>query len=130
MGKSKRHVEIEELEQAFWQSMIDNEPKAATAMLAETALMVSGHGVNRFDHDGYTKMAKDERFKLLDFQLSKFDVLFPNDDVAIATYHVHQNVEMEGQPMEMDAIDASTWVFVDGAWKCAMHTESLVPPPQ
>jgi hypothetical protein len=26
--------------------------------------------------------------------------------------------------MEMDVVDSSTWVRIDGAWKCAAHTES------
>ena len=86
MTKSMRHAVIETLERAFWQSMVDHSPETATRMLAQPALMVSGHGVNQFDHDGYTKMANDARFKLLDFEISKMEVLFPMDDVAIATY--------------------------------------------
>jgi hypothetical protein len=30
--------------------------------------------------------------------------------------------------MEMDAVDSSTWVKLDGAWKCAAHTESTAAP--
>jgi hypothetical protein len=128
MSKSKRQEEIERLENAFWKSMVDNTPKVATAMLTEPALMVSGHGVNMFDHAGYIKMAKDGKYKLIDYEVSKMDVLFPTDDVAIATYHVNQKMEMDGKPMEMDSVDSSTWVKDGDSWKCAMHTESPVPP--
>lgn len=116
--------EIERLERAFWQSMVDNDPKAATALLTDTALMASGHGAMSFDHAGYTKMATDPKHKLLSFELKDLEVLFPRGDVAIATYRVHQQVTMEGKKVEMDAVDSSTWVKVDGAWKCAAHTES------
>ena len=64
MSKSKRQAEIEALETAFWQSMVDGDPSVATGMLTEPALMVSGHGANKFDHAGYTKMATDETFRL------------------------------------------------------------------
>ena len=80
--------EIETLERAFWQSMVDGDPTVATGMLAERALMVSGHGAMAFDHDGYTRMANDPSHKLLAFDLSDLEVLFPSDEVAIATYKV------------------------------------------
>ena len=128
MSKSKQQLEIEELEQAFWKSMVDNDPKAATEMLHEPALMVSSHGTNKFDHAGYTKMAKDDRFKLLDYKITKMDVLCPSDVVAVATYQVHQAMEMEGRKIEMDAIDSSTWVKIGDKWRCVIHTESLVEP--
>jgi hypothetical protein len=122
--KSKRHTEIEKLERTFWKSIVDNEPEVATGMLTEPALMVSGHGAMSFDHAGYTRMANDEKYKLLDYDISEMDVLFPTDEVAIATYHAHQKMEMDGKPMEMDSVDSSTWVKLGGEWKCAAHTES------
>ena len=122
--------QIEQLENAFWQSMVDNQPKVATGMLADKALMVSGHGAMSFDHDGYTKMASDRSHKLVDFKLSDMDVLFPNDDVAIATYKVDQKVEHEGKPMMMKAVDSSTWIRQGEGWKCVAHTESLEPTKQ
>ncbi len=125
MRENKR--EIETLETAFWQSIVDNDPKTATGMLADRALMVSGHGAMAFDHAGYTKMANDPSHKLLDFKLSDLDVLFPSDDVAIATYKVDQKVEHDGKPMQMQAVDSSTWVKSGGDWKCVAHTESLQP---
>jgi ketosteroid isomerase-like protein len=124
MATSQRSTEIEQLERAFWQSIVDNDPQVATGMLTEPALMVSGHGAMSFDHAGYTKMAKDNTSKLLAFDFSEMEVLFPTDDVAIATYHVRQTREVDGKSTAMDVVDSSTWVKVDGAWKCAAHTES------
>ena len=122
--------QIEQLEHTFWQSMVDNQPEVATGLLANTALMVSGHGAMSFNHAGYTKMAKDPSHKLLSFELSDMDVLFTGDDLAIATYKVDQQVESEGKPMRMQAVDSSTWVRRDDTWKCVAHTESLQPAKQ
>lgn len=124
MKASTRNGDIERLEHAFWQSMVDREPAVATGMITEPALMVSGHGPMRFDHGEYTKMASNEQHRLLEYTLSDMDVMFPSDDVAIATYRAHQKMEMDGKPLEFDSIDSSTWVKLDGAWKCAAHTES------
>jgi hypothetical protein len=131
MAKSKQQPgEIERLEKKFWKSMLDGEPEVATDMLTEPALMVSSHGTSKFDHAGYTKMARDDRFKLVDYKFSDMDVIFPKDDVAIASYRVSQKLEMDGKPIEQDMFDTSTWVKVDDRWRCVAHTESEVATRQ
>lgn len=128
MNKSRQHQEIEGLELAFWQSMVDGDAKVATGMLTQPALMISSHGASKFDHAGYEKMAADDSFKLKSFALSKMDIVFPKEDVAVATYHVSQSLEMKGKPVEMEAYDSSTWVKLDTGWKCVAHTESPQAP--
>jgi ketosteroid isomerase-like protein len=124
MGMNARQNEIAGLEKEFWDSMIQGKPEVATQMLTELAVMVSGHGATKFDHAAYIKMAQDDRYKLVDYEMSEMDVVFPTEDVAVATYHVRQEMEMTGKPMQMDVYDTSTWVKVDGRWRCVMHTES------
>jgi hypothetical protein len=124
MDASKRKGEIERLENSFWKSILDGKPEVATGMLTEPALMVSAHGANKFDHAAYTKMANDRRYKLTDYEISGMDVIFPTDDVAVASYHVSQKMEMDGKPTQMDVYDTSTWVKVDDQWRCVIHTES------
>jgi hypothetical protein len=122
----KRRSEIEGLEKAFWDSMVAGKPEVATEMLTEPAVMVSGHGATKFDHAAYTRMAKDDRYKLIDYSISEMDVIFPRDDVAVATYHVDQRMEMRGEEVHTDMYDTSTWVKISGEWRCVMHTESPV----
>ena len=128
MATSKRGKEIEGLESAFWQSMVDGEVGVATGMLTEPALMVSGHGLHKFDHAAYEKMASNDEYKLVDYKLSDFDVVFPTDDVAVASYRVEQSMESKGGSRTQAAFDSSTWVRMDGDWKCVAHTESLQAP--
>ncbi|MBT2747678.1 MULTISPECIES: nuclear transport factor 2 family protein [unclassified Lysobacter] len=126
MNRSNQKGEIERLEKSFWQSMLDGAPEVATRMLTEPAVMVSAHGTNKFDHAAYLKMANDDKFKLTDYEISGMDVIFPTDDVAVASYHVNQKMQMNGKPLEMEVYDTSTWVKVDDRWLCVMHTESPV----
>jgi len=128
MDATLRTQEIERLEQAFWQSMVDGKAKVATAMLTEPAVMVSGHGAMQFDHAGYEKMAANDSYRLVAFKLSKLNVVFPRDDLAIATYHASQTMEKEGEPLKMEAFDSSTWIRLHEGWKCVAHTESLQAP--
>jgi len=124
MNTTRLKGEIERLEKAFWNSMVEGKPEVATKMLTEPAVMVSGHGAMKFDHAEYTKMANDDRHKLVDYTLSELDVVFPREDVAIATYLVDQEVEREGKASRTKQYDSSTWLKVDGQWRCVMHTES------
>lgn len=124
MNENQRKGEIERLEKAFWQSMVDGKPNVATGMLTEPAVMVSSHGALKFDHARYTKMVKEGPGKLVDFKLSDLDVVFPRDDVAVASYRVDQSMERDGKSSRVQMYDTSTWVNVDGAWRCVMHTES------
>lgn len=124
MAKDNRNAEIEGLERAFWQSLVDRDVDAATRLLAPRALMVSSHGAMQFDPAQYGKMLTDPKHGLLEYTLSDMDVLFATDDIAIATYRAHQKMRMDGQELEQDVCDSSTWVRMDGAWKCVAHTES------
>jgi hypothetical protein len=80
----------------------------------------------KFDHAGYRKMAETGPMVLTCYELSDMQVIFPNETTAIATYRVRQEVSRrdskEGDVQEMN--DTSTWIKLDGAWKCAMHTET------
>ena len=126
MQRTGAQAEIQDLERAFWKSLVDRDVDAATRLLAPEALMVSSHGTMRFDPGQYAKMLSDPKHGLLEYSLSDMDVLFAGDDVAIATYRAHQKSEMDGRVLEQDVVDSSTWVRADGSWKCVAHTESEV----
>ena len=103
MQHDARQAEIRRLESAFWQSLVDPAQ--------------------------YTKMLDDPKHGLLEYSLSDMDVLFPSDDVAIATYRAHQKVDHGGREVEQDVVDSSTWVRMDGGWRCVAHTETETNPP-
>ena len=116
--------DIEQLEHAFWKSLVERDADAATAMLAPQALMVSSHGTLRFDPAQYAKMLEDPKHGLLEYTLSDMDVLFPSEDVAIATYKANQTMTMDGKELTQDVVDSSTWVRMGGTWKCVAHAET------
>jgi hypothetical protein len=115
-----------DLETKFWQSIVNRDTATALAMLNEPALMVSSHGAMKFDHAGYRQMADQGPMVVTSFELSNVEVVFPNDNTAVLTYHVKQEVaargEDEGTTQEMN--DTSTWVHTGEGWRCVMHTET------
>jgi hypothetical protein len=52
-----------------------------------------------------------------------------SDDVAVLAYKVRENLTVDGEPVTLEAADASTWIRRDGRWRCALHTESIVGDP-
>jgi ketosteroid isomerase-like protein len=116
-----------ELENRFWQSIVDEDTDTALGMLAEPSLMVSSHGAMKFGHDEYRKMAEHGPKVLKTYRLSDVNVVFPNESTAILTYHATQTMAPRGSSdggttQEMN--DTSTWVKTLDGWKCVMHTES------
>jgi ketosteroid isomerase-like protein len=119
--------DIERLEHAFWKSLVERDADAVTALLAPQALMVSSNGLLRFDPAQYVQMLEDPKHGLLDYKLLNMDVMFPSEDVAIATYEANQTMAVDGGELTQDVFDSSTWVRMGGTWKCVAHTESEAP---
>lgn len=117
-----------DLETKFWQSMVDHETDVALNLLCDSALMVSAHGVMKFDHAGYRQMVEHGAMVVNSFELSDMEVVFANDSTAILSYHVKQNVAPRGKgaAIEQEMRDTSTWVKTDHGWRCAMHTETPI----
>jgi hypothetical protein len=117
---------LTDLENKFWQSMVNQDTDAALQLLSEPALMVSPYGSMRFDHAGYRKMAEQGSMVVTAFELNDVDVLFPNETTAILTYRVKQATtprgKSESKVEEMN--DTSTWIRMGAGWKCVMHTEA------
>ena len=123
--------ELVALETQFWQSMVDQDTDTALKMLHEPALMVSSHGVVKFDHDGYRKMAEQGGMVLTSFEFADMDVMFPNDETAVLTYRVKQGVAQRDKSVSevQEMADASTWIREGGQWRCVMHSETPVQGP-
>lgn len=118
--------EIVNLEQKFWQAMVDEDADTATHLLSEPALMVSSHGSMKFDHEGYRKMAEQGSMLLTSFELNDTEVVFPNEKTAIVMYRVKQTMSPRagGKNTVQEMNDTSLWIKSGKDWKCAMHTET------
>lgn len=118
-----------DLENSFWQSMVDEDTETAVSMLSEPAVMVSAQGAMKFDHAAYRRMASHGAKVLKSFELSDMDVLFPAEGMAVLTYRARQSMAPRGggSVIMEEMADSSTWVRRDGKWQCVMHTETPVP---
>ncbi len=117
---------IIDLEQRFWQSMVDKDSAAARTMIADECLITGPMGSMKLDPDKYAEMTDKGDWELKAFDFSDIDVILPNEDTAVIAYKVHQQGTMKGDKMDMKCADSSTWIRDGNQWKCALHTETVL----
>ena len=117
---------IERLETEFWQSMVGKDADKAVTMIADECLITGPQGTMRSDPADYKRMTEQGEWELDQFEFSDVQVIFPQEDTAIIAYNVHQTGSMQGQEMDLNCADSSTWVRDGDEWKCALHTETII----
>ena len=117
---------IVNLETRFWQALVDKDAKLAKTMIADDCLLTGPMGAVKVDPDKYEAMVEDGNWRLDSFKFMDLNVIFPTDDTAIVAYKVRQKGELRGETMDMLCADSTTWVRDGTAWKCALHTETIL----
>ena len=122
--------ELMDLERTFWQAMKDQDIATMTSLTDFPCIVAGPQGVAKVDQKVMTSMMTDAPSTLRKFELGRdVQVRQISDDVAVVAYKVHEDVEIDGKPVTLDAADMSLWVRRDGRWLCAVHTESLSGDP-
>jgi hypothetical protein len=121
--------EIIDLENRFWQTMIDKDVETATAMMADRSIVTGAQGAATIDNRSFGKMMSEGKWSLESYTFSDVQVEFPTPDVAVIGYKVAENLLIDGEPLAMEAADASTWIRKNGEWACVLHTESVLGDP-
>lgn len=129
MANTALATELLDLERQYWQAMKDKDVDAAMRLTDEECVVAGSQGVARVNREGLAAMLKNATYTLHRFELKDEQVSQLGDDVAILAYKVHEELTVDGKPVQLDAADASAWVRRDGGWRCALHTESIAGDP-
>ena len=117
------------LEKQFWQCMKDKNVAKALEMTNDPCIVTGAQGVGQIDKKTFARLMETGTWELHDFEFLDVKVQRLSDDVAIIGYKVREKLTVDGEPLTMEAADASTWVKKDGRWVCALHTESVAGDP-
>jgi hypothetical protein len=128
-SKKSSEQELLMLEKRYWQAMKDHDTAAALRLTDDPCLVTGPQGVGRMDKKALELAMADPKWQLRDFQVDGAEVRLLTDDVAIVAYKVHEDVMLDGEPVTIDAAEASTWVRRKGSWVCALHCESIRGDP-
>jgi uncharacterized protein (TIGR02246 family) len=133
MAKTKDPLasELLELERQYWQAIQDRDGDQCARLSDEECIVTGAQGVSKLDRKTLIRMMKEsDQYTLDAFRLDEdVQVHRISADVAILAYKVHEELTVDGEPVTLDAADASTWVRRDGRWLCALHTESILGDP-
>jgi ketosteroid isomerase-like protein len=129
MAQSTLEKELLERENRYWQAMKDKDVDAALAMTADPVILTGAQGVSKVTKDRFALMMGSGQWTMKDYELSDVQVQRLGRNVAVVAYKVTEDLTVEGQPVTLEASDASTWIRKDGEWLCALHTESVSGDP-
>jgi hypothetical protein len=130
MASKTIEQELLGLEKEYWQAIKDKDVDAAMRLTDDACIVTGAQGVGRIDKSTLAAMMKAAPYTVRDFKLNDdAQVRLLTDDVAILAYKVREELTVEGEPVTLEAADASTWVRRDGRWVCALHTEAITGDP-
>jgi uncharacterized protein (TIGR02246 family) len=119
-----------DLERRYWKAIQTGDVATARKLTDFPHVINSSSGFGSIDEKTFVQMMNDRSYSIDRFELSDEATLrFLNDDVAVLAYDVHEEVTVNGQPLELDATESSTWVRRDGHWARAQHSEALAGDP-
>jgi hypothetical protein len=121
--------ELLALEHRYWDAIKSRDIATAESLTDYPCVVAGSHGVASVDRETFASMMGESKSRLTSYALDDVTVRPLGDDVAVVAYRVHEELTLDGEPLSLDASDASTWVRRDGRWLCAAHTESLQGDP-
>jgi hypothetical protein len=113
------------LEKRYWTALKKKDAADAMRLTHDPCVVTGPQGVSELDHKSLSKMLQDAPWNLESFELEDVNVKRIGDEVAIVAYKVKESLTVDGKPLELEAADASTWIFSNGAWRCALHSEAI-----
>jgi uncharacterized protein (TIGR02246 family) len=130
MATKTIEAELLALEKQYWQAIKDKDAETAMRLSDEPCIVTGAQGVHVLDRKTLAAMMKGATYTLHRFEIKEgAQIRLLRDDVAIVAYQVREELTVNGQPVALDASDASTWVRRSGGWVCALHTEAITGDP-
>ena len=116
------------LERAYWQAMQDGDAEAIGRLTDDHCVIVGEQGISQLYRDAIVAMIGASDYTVQSFAIDpKVEVHEAGDDVAIIGYHVSEALVRNGKTENLEAMDSSVWVRRGDDWRCALHTETVVP---
>lgn len=97
---TKAQKEFLELEERFWEALKERDVTAASALTDFPCIVTGAQGVMSMDEPTFAAMMKEPRHVIKSAKLSDVQVRRVSPDVAVVAYKVHEELVVDGKPME------------------------------
>jgi hypothetical protein len=115
---------IEAKEKAAWQSFKDKKSDDFKKLLSPDLVAVYSPGISNLQKE-LDAMSKTD---MKSYDLSDFNVVFPDPGTAIITYKAKIEATSEGKDMSGTYNAASVWRMTKGQWQAIFHTDMKEEP--
>ena len=119
--------EVLALEQSYWDAIKERDARNAGRLTGEQSTVAGASGASVVDPRGMAKLIESATYRINDFRIEpqSVQVNHISDDVVAISYGVHEDLDVDGKPVQLDAFDSSVWKQTDNGWVCVLHTESI-----
>jgi hypothetical protein len=112
-------------EKAAWQAFKDKKADEFKKLLSADLVTVYADGMHTLQQEVDAISKTDMK----SFDLSDFNVVFPNKKTAIITYKAKIEATSDGKDVSGTYNVGSVWHTANGQWIGIFHTDSKVAPP-
>lgn len=119
--------ELLALERQYWDAIKERDARIAGRLTAERSVIVGASGVSEVDPRSMSKLIESATYRIKDYRIDPQTTRVTRlcDDAVAISYGVHEEVDVDGKPVKLDAFDSSVWTKTDTGWACVLHTESI-----
>ena len=123
--------ELLTLERDYWDAVKDRDARTVGRLTAEECTIAGARGVSAVDSREMGKLIEAATHKIIDYRIDPQTTRITHfsDDVVAIAYGIHEDLEVDGKPVQLDAYDTSVWKKDDTGWTCVLHTESISGDP-
>ena len=122
VGAPNDKEEIISKEKAAWQAFKDKKADEFKKLLSTDLVSVYANGMHNLQQE-VDAMSKTD---MKSFDLSDFNVVFPNKKTAIITYKAKIEATSDGKDVSGSYNVGSVWNMAKGQWVGIFHTDSKV----
>jgi ketosteroid isomerase-like protein len=119
--------ELLALERSYWDAIKERDARTVGRLTAEDSTIVGASGVSGVDPRQMSKLLEGAPYRIKEYRIDPQTTRITHlcDGVVAISYGVHEDLEVDGKPVKLDAFDASVWKKTDAGWTCVLHTESI-----
>ena len=127
MTRTISDQELLALERSYWDALKDRDARTVARLTSEACLVAGASGASVFDPSSIRKLVDSATYRIKDYRIDPQTVHISHlsDDLVGMTYGVHEDLEVDGKPVKLDAFDTSVWKMTDNGWTNVLHTESI-----
>ena len=127
MTRTITNQELLALERQYWDALKDRDGRTVGRLTAPDSTVAGASGVSGFDPASIAKAMETTAYTIKDYRIDPQTVRINRicDDAVAISYGVHEDLEVDGKPVKLDAFDTSVWKQTPNGWACVLHTESI-----